>query len=152
MLPLHDKTSPYGIVEHVTLSQPACHKCVEKEPSMKNSYIRGGLLGRGFNLKTPYKFLSRFSSRSWKHPSDDHDCDHYHSTEGVGGLNHNRYGDLCPRCQKLNSTTIKHEDGSSTHIFLDQVRPFQCHPTGLASHFGFPGHPLLCSRSLKTLG
>ena len=139
MLPLHDKTSPYGIVEHVTLSQPACHKCVEKEPSMKNSYIRGGLLGRGFNLKTPYKFLSRFSSRSWKHPSDDHDCDHYHSTDdllvttGVGGLNHNRYGDLCLRCKELNSTTVKHEDGSSTHIFLDQV--FKYGPSSMKTFY-----------------
>ena len=134
MLPLNDKCSPYGVVEHVTLTQPACKKCVLDDP-MKSSHVRGGFFEREFNLKTPYKFWSHFSSRSWKRPNKDHDCDEYHFMleTGAAGLNHNRYGDLCLRCQDLNSTTIKHEDGSLTHIFLDQV--FKYGPSSMKTYY-----------------
>ena len=115
-------SNPFGVVDHVMLVQPACKKCKDKKPfhQVKTEYymcMGDGNIGREYNLKTPYQFWIEFSSQSYKRPDEKHTCD----ATGHTGVNFNRYGDLCGFCTELNSTTIKHDNGSETHIFLDKV-------------------------------
>ena len=115
---INEFSNPFGVVDHVMLIQPACNKCKNERAfhKVKNE----DYMGRAYNMKTPYEFWRDFTSKSYKRPDKKHSCDG--GFEGhTGHVNFNRYGDLCGWCRDLNSTTIQHENGSETRIFLDKV-------------------------------
>ena len=109
-------SSPFGVVNYVSLIQPACNKCQDKRQVVRQKHTE--YLGRKYNLVLPYAFLQEFIDNSWKRPEANHNCDDflYNPKQSF-----DKYGDICKKCQDLNSTDIKHDDGSKTNIFLDMV-------------------------------
>ena len=119
MMKMVDKNDSLGLMaEYVDIRQPGCNDCAD--PNKAHDYN-----GRVMKVINGYRFWDSFQKRSYKRPNDDqnHDCDQARLCEfsGVSGENFNRYGDLCMKCRRLNSTIVDHDDGAISEIHIDSV-------------------------------